>query len=58
MGRGSVGRDILGLRTLIELVLARGSVAPHAKRGSDGFRNHLEDFERRWAKPDGEFERP
>lgn len=60
MGRGSVGRDILGLRTLKleELVLLRGSLDPHAMRGSDGFRNHLEGFERRWAKPDGELERP
>jgi hypothetical protein len=58
MGRGSVGRDILGLRTLKELMLARGSLAPNAKRGSDGFLNHLEGFERRWAKPEGELERP
>jgi len=60
MGRGSVGRDILGLRTakLEELVLARGSFDAYAKRGSDGFRNHLEGFEKMWAKVDGECERP
>jgi hypothetical protein len=57
MGRGSVGRDIFGLRMAIELVLLRGSLATDAKCGSDGFRNHLEGLERRRANPDGELER-
>jgi len=59
MGLGSVGRDILGFRTATELVLVRGSPAPNAKRGSVGFRNHLEDLESKWARPewDGELER-
>lgn len=47
MGRGSVGRDIFGLRMATELVLLRGSLVPDAERGSDGFRNHLEGLESR-----------
>lgn len=52
-----MGRDIFGLRMATELVLHRGSPALDAKRGSDGFRNHLEGLESRWANPDGELER-
>ena len=56
IGLGSVGWDILAF-LVNELVLDLGSTVPDACRPEPGDLNHLEGFDKRPERPEGDAER-